>query len=108
TEKFKRTQLPNRTRARAKTLGSGFLHRAALVVAAMRAGLVRLLHFVAVGALGQGRFGEAVVGAARAGPSLGVPSFWVRHSCTPRSRLVWADCMGIPPGNLLLFKPVLL
>jgi hypothetical protein len=68
----------------------------------MGTGLVRLLHFMAIGTLAQRRLGQKVVRPPRAGPSLRVPPFWVRHCNTPRFRLVWADCMGFSPEKLSL------
>jgi len=46
-------------------------------MAAMRADLVRLLHFVAIRALGQGGLSQEVVRPPCAGPALRMPSFWV-------------------------------
>jgi len=46
-------------------------------MAAMRADLVRLLHFVTIRTLGQRRLGQKVVRPPCAGPALRMPSFWV-------------------------------
>jgi len=46
-------------------------------MSAMRANLVRLLHFVAIRTLGQRRLGQEIVCPPRAGPALRMPSFWV-------------------------------
>jgi len=46
-------------------------------MSAMRANLVRLLHFVAIRTLGQRGLGQKVVRPPRAGPALRMPSFWV-------------------------------
>ena len=73
------------------------MDRFALVIAAMRADLMGLLHFVAVGALRERGLHQKIVGAAGAGAPLGMPAFWVRHDTTPRSDLIRPDCMGFWP-----------
>ncbi len=75
-----------------KSLRCRFLSRFALIVSAMRANLVRLLHFVAVRTLRQRGLRQKVVRPPGAGASLRMPSFWVRHSNTPRSRRVGRTC----------------
>jgi hypothetical protein len=64
-----------------------FANRTAFVVTTMRAGTVRLLHFVAIGTLCQGRLREEVVSAPCAGTAFGMSSLWIRHSNTPYVRL---------------------
>ena len=54
-------------------------HLAAFVTAAMRAGAVRELRFVAIGALGAAQGAQMVVRPARGGALLGVSAFWIRH-----------------------------
>src|SRR5450631_645918 len=90
------------------TSGRYVLNRFAFVVAAVGANVVRLLHLMAMRAFGQRRLFQKVVGAPRAGSSLRMPSFRVRHSNTPRFRPLGPDCRGFRPGNLLFFQPVLL
>jgi hypothetical protein len=61
---------------------TGFLYFenvASLVRAALGAGTVRELAFVAVGALGEADGGKRVVGAALGGAGLGVTPLWIRH-----------------------------
>jgi hypothetical protein len=61
---------------------AGFLdieNFATLVVAALRAGTMRQLAFVAVGAFGERPARECVVGAPSAGALLGVPTFGIGH-----------------------------
>src|SRR5258708_13744671 len=78
-------------------------------MSAMRANLVRLLHFVAIRTLGQRRLGQEIVCPPRAGPALRMPSFWVRHSNTPRCRLSGRIISGLSAlGKLLFLEPVLL
>src|SRR5215467_1391671 len=64
-------------------LGRGVFDGLALVIAAVRASLVRLLHFVAVGALAQGRLGQMVVRPPGAGPPLRMAPFWIWHGTSP-------------------------
>ena len=52
---------------------------AALVVSALRAGAVRHLALVAVGALGKGVAFQCVVSAPDAGAPFGVSPFWIWH-----------------------------
>ena len=63
-----------------------FQHFAAFISAALGAGTMGLLAFVAVGALGEANCSEAVMGAAFGGTGLGVAPLWVCHykflSCT--------------------------
>jgi hypothetical protein len=80
-----------------KSSGGDVLNRFAFVVAAMGADVMRLLHFVAMRAFRQRRLFQKVVRPPRARSSLRMPSFWVRHSSTPRSRPIWPDCMGFRP-----------
>jgi len=54
-------------------------HLTAFVSAAMRAGAVRELRLVAIGALGAAGDAQMVVGAARGGALFGVSSFGIRH-----------------------------
>jgi hypothetical protein len=54
-------------------------HFAAFVAAAMRAGAMRKLGFVAIGALGVAKHAQMVVRPARGGALLGVSSFGIRH-----------------------------
>src|SRR5215469_11949610 len=86
---------------------SRFLYRFALVVAAMRTRLVRLLHFMAIRTLAQLRLGQKIVGPPRAGPSFRMPPFWVRH----KLHLVPAALGGLyrafGPEKLLFFQQVL-
>src|SRR5712671_7302422 len=75
----------------------------------MRANLVRLFHFVAIRTLGQRRLGQKVVRPSGAGPALRMPSFWVRHSNTPRCRLSGRIISGLSAlWKLLFLEPVLL
>jgi hypothetical protein len=53
---------------------------AAFVFAAVRAGTVRTDLFVAIGALGELRDREVVMGAASGGAALRMASFGIRHS----------------------------
>src|SRR6476646_12211024 len=80
------------------------LHGAALIVAAMRTSLVRLLGLVAVRAFTERWLLKEVVSAPGTRPSFRMPSFRVRHSNTPRSRpsgrIVWA----FGPGNYCFFS----
>jgi hypothetical protein len=94
------------------------LRRFALVVPAIRADTVRLLYFMAIGALGHGWLHKEVMRSPRAGPLLRMPSFRVRHSNTPLRRLYLSPLCGrqdrgrivsgFLPGKLLFFQPVLL
>src|SRR5438046_9139188 len=75
----------------------------------MRANLVRLFHFVAIRTLGQRGLRQKVVRPPRARASLRMPSFWVRHSNTPRARLSGRIISGLLAlENLLFLDPVLL
>src|SRR5450432_1007106 len=65
---------------------SGFLDGLALILPTIRADLVRLLHFVAVRALGQCGSLQKIVGAASTRPPLGMSSFRIWHCSTPRLR----------------------
>jgi hypothetical protein len=56
-----------------------FNHFAALVLAAMRAGAMRELGFVAIGALGVAQDAQMIVSPARGGALLGMSSFRIRH-----------------------------
>jgi hypothetical protein len=56
-----------------------FDHFAALITAAMRAGAMGKLRFVAVGALGAAGHAQMVVSTARGSALLGVSSFGIRH-----------------------------
>src|SRR5205807_4312021 len=59
--------------------------------------------------LGQRGLRQKVVGPPRARASLRMPSFWVRHSNTPRSRLSGRIISGLLAlENLLFLEPVLL
>src|SRR5467141_4878817 len=78
-------------------------------MSAMRANLVRLLHFMAIRTLGQRRLGQKIVRPPGAGPALRMPSFWVRHSNTPRCRLSGRIISGLSAlWKLLFLEPVLL
>src|SRR5207248_3522663 len=78
------------------------LYRFALIVAAMRTRLVRQLHFLAIRTFAQSGLGEKIMGPPRAGPSFGMPPFWVRHNTTPRSRRS-ADYIGLSPWKNYCF-----
>jgi hypothetical protein len=54
-------------------------HFTAFVAAAMRAGAMGKLWFVAIGALGVALHLQVIVRPARGGALLGVSSFWIRH-----------------------------
>src|SRR5215469_1259998 len=73
-------------RAEIHRSGGRFGHCLALVISAMRASLVRPLHFMAIRALGQRRLCQVVVRPARAGTALGMSSFGVGHRATPFSK----------------------
>src|SRR5215470_6036172 len=83
------------------------LYRFALIVAAMRTRLVRLLHLMAIRTFAQLRLGQKIVRPPRAGPSFGMPPFWVRH----KLHLVPAALGGLyrafGPEKLLFFQQVL-
>ena len=81
--------------------GGDVLNRFAFVVAAMRAYLVRLLHFVAIRAFSQRGLDQKIMRPSRARSSLRMPSFWIRHSNIPRSRAILAGLYG-----LLALKPI--
>src|SRR5215467_3575722 len=66
-----------------RRLRGSFLDGLAFVVATVRAGLVRLLHFVAMRALAQGRLGQMIVGPPGACPPLGMSPFWIWHGTSP-------------------------
>src|SRR5271163_315240 len=84
-------------------------HGFAFVIATVWAGLMGLLHFVAIGAFAERGLAEKIVGAARAGSTFRVPSFWVRHGSTPHSRSVRAAFFcGRERPDLLFLQPVLL
>src|SRR5215475_2708452 len=70
----------------------------------MRADLMRLLHFVAVGAFRQRGLDQKIMGAPGAGAPLGMPAFWVRHSTTPSSDLIWSDCNGLSARKPIVFS----
>jgi hypothetical protein len=92
-----------------KSLLSRFLRRFTLVESAVRANLVRALHFVAIRTLGQRRLGQKVVRPPGAGPTFRMPALWVRHSNTPRFRRIGRIISGLQaPGKLLFLEPVLL
>jgi hypothetical protein len=55
----------------------------ALVMPAMWASLMGLLHFVAIGAFAERGLGQKIVCATGAGATFRVPSFRVRHGSTP-------------------------
>ena len=59
----------------------------ALVIATMRAGLVRLLHFVAIRTFGHRGREQVVVSATLVLARLGMSAFWIWHYFTPVSRL---------------------
>ena len=83
-----------------------FLGGFSLVVATVRADLVRLLHFVAIRTFAERRLGQEIMSPPGAGAPLGMPSFRVRHSTTPYSAR-WRRCIGLPARKLLFFQPVL-
>src|SRR5450432_1544017 len=62
-----------------------FLGGFSLVVATVRADLVRLLHFVAIRTFAERRLGQKIMSRPCTGASLGMPSFRVRHSTSPCS-----------------------
>ena len=78
-----------------------FANRPAFVIAAMRAGAVRLLHFVAIGTFCQGRLRKEVVSTPRAGTALGMSSLWIRHCNTPYVRL-WSCARPTRQRSLFL------
>src|SRR5579872_3645470 len=82
------------TRQQKAASGRLVLHRTTFIVAAMGTSLMRLLGFVAIRAFAERRLLKKIMGPPGARPSLRMPSFWVRHSNTPRSRLsgriLWA------------------
>jgi hypothetical protein len=53
------------------------------VIAAVRARLVRLLHFMAMGALGKRRGGQVVVRAPLVLSGFRMTSFWIGHTKPP-------------------------
>ena len=53
------------------------------VIAAVRASLVRLLHFMAMGALRKRRSGQEVVRAPLVLSGFGMTSFWIGHTVPP-------------------------
>jgi hypothetical protein len=59
--------------------GRGFDHFAAFILAALGADTVREFRLVAVGALGEGRLAQSVMGAAILCARVGVSSFRIRH-----------------------------
>jgi hypothetical protein len=61
----------------------GFEDRTALVLAALGAGAMRKLHFLAVRANGKGTGGQKVVGPAESSAALGMTPFWIRHGTVP-------------------------
>src|SRR5205085_12592197 len=74
----------------------------------MRARLVRQLHFLAIRTFAQPGLGHKIMRPPRAGPSFGMPPFWVRHDTTPRSRRLGGLYRAFGPEKLLFFQPVLL
>jgi hypothetical protein len=77
--------------------GRNVLNRFALVVAAVRAHMVRLLHLMAMRAFRQRRFFQKIIRPPRARSSFRMPSFWVRHSNTPRPDQFGRIVMGFWP-----------
>ena len=69
----------------------GIVNRPALVVAAMRASPVRLLHFVAVRTLAESGSRQMVMRPASAGAPLGMASLWIWH--TPTSFFSLLPCI---------------
>jgi hypothetical protein len=61
------------------------VYRTSLVIAAMRAGPMRLFHLVTVRALCQRRRSQVVVRPSCAGPSLRMSPFWIWHFLPPFS-----------------------
>jgi len=82
------------TRQEKAASGRLVLHGAAFIEAAVGTSLMRLLGFVAIRAFTERRLLEKIMCPSGARPSFRMPSFWVRHSNTPRSRLsgriLWA------------------
>src|SRR5262249_44408005 len=66
-----------------RRLRGSFLDGLAFIVATVRASLVRLLHFMTMGAFAQGRLGQMIMGPPGAGPPLGMSSFWIWHRTSP-------------------------
>jgi len=60
----------------------------AFVITAMRTSPVGLLHFVAVGTLGNSGREQVVMRATLILAGLGMATFWIRHYITPVSRLI--------------------
>jgi hypothetical protein len=74
----------------------GIVDRPALVITAMGASPVRLLHFMAVRAFGQRGREEMIVRAPFVLAHFGMSSFWIRHYFTPGSRPIRGDTQGHP------------
>jgi hypothetical protein len=60
--------------------GPGVHDFPAFVIAALRASLVRLLHFMTVGTFGEGRSLQKVMGAPLVLSRVRVTSFWIGHA----------------------------
>src|SRR5208282_5250676 len=103
------TALPGRqfldgTQQKKAASGRLILHGAAFIEAAVGTRLMRLLGFVAIRAFAKGRLLEKIMGSPGARPSLRMPSFWVRHSNTPRSRLRGRILWAFGPVNYCFFS----
>ena len=65
-------------------------------MAAMRAGAMGLLHFVAIRAFGEGWTDQMIMRTPVAGAPLGMPSFWIGHANSSiRSRSIARGFYGV-------------
>src|SRR5262249_15399804 len=80
-----------------RRLGLRFFHLAALIVAAMRARLVRQLRLMAIRAFRTRGLRQMVMRSPRTRPPLRMSSFWIRHRTTP---LFAIPSVCIPAGGL--------
>ena len=78
------------------------------VIAAVRASLVRLLHFMAMGALRERRSSQVVVRPPLVLAGFRMTSFWIGHTVPPFAPNRMVHSMVFPLGFLLLFEPLLL
>jgi len=63
-----------------RTSGTGVYDFPPFIIAAIRASLMRLFHFMTVWALGQGRGCQKIVRAPLVLPRMRVTAFWIRHT----------------------------
>jgi hypothetical protein len=82
----------------------GFKHGAALVLAALGAGVMGQLLLVAIGALRDAGGGQEVVGAAVGGAARGVAPFRIRHGAIPFGvirieAILSLHCLSARPGH---------